>query len=312
LTFSVRNIGDVPISAFDVLQLQSFYEIVSYVPDKNAVIQVGDSVTVTIRFCPRNTGEYGSMFNFISSLPCTINDSASVTGIGYAPIFNPIYYINDTYTSPDTIYSKLGDTISIPIYLDKNFADTIYGNVHIIKDLDFAVNMTYNPRSMKYLSTDYTITGLSNIVYSHGDLNFVFEGVDNLSRGRVAESRFLVTVPDFTFSGINLNSSGYTTDSIMFFEIVPLESFFYISTSDSCEIDSLVFGQSPNPNAVFPNPAKDFIHIPDYIGEYVIFDLLGRKIISGYTKGEAINIQQFNQGFYIIRYDGKMEKLIVN
>ncbi|PKL85949.1 MAG: hypothetical protein CVV22_05295 [Ignavibacteriae bacterium HGW-Ignavibacteriae-1] len=312
LTFSVRNIGDVPISGFDILQLQSYYEVVSYIPDKNDMIDVGDSVTVTIRFCPRNTGEYGSMFNFISSLPCTINDSAMVTGIGFAPIFNPIYYINDAYISPDTIYSKLGDTISIPIYLDKNFADTIYGNVHIIKDLDFAVNMTYNPRSMKYLSTDYTISGLDDIEYRHGDLNYVFAGVDNLSRGKIAESRFLVTVPDFTFAGINLNSSGYTTDSIMFFDIVPLESFFFISTSDSCGIDSLIYGQLPLPDAVFPNPAKDFIYIPDYIGEYEIFDLLGRKIISGFTKGEAINIHQINQGFYIIRYDGKTEKLIVN
>lgn len=309
ITFSVKNIGDIPINNFDIQELQNYYQVVSYSPPANRDIDVGDSINITIRFCPWNIGTFGSIFKVLATNPCLTSDSAEVTGIGYAPEFNPKFYVNDKYLSPDTIYSKLGDTVNIPIYLDKNFADTIYGVIHVIKALDFELNMLYNPRALKYLNTIYNIAGLKKIDYSHGNLKFSFENINNLSRGKIVESRFLVTVPDFTLSQIRLNSANYNTDSIMFFDIIPLETLFYVNLSDSCGIDSLIF--SSTGKSVYPNPAEDMLFISDYAGEFVITDVLGRVLKEGIIDRSGINVGSLPRGFYIMRYGKNTEKIIL-
>lgn len=51
--------------------------------------------------------------------------------------------------------------------------------------------------------------------------------------------------------------------------------------------------------AVFPNPAKDQLHISGLSGKYEIFDILGNCLGSGHTN--SINLSSFPQGIYLLR-----------
>jgi len=312
-SIKVQNIGDVPISMFSITDLHSYYEVISYQPEQDEFLNVGDTAEIVIRFCPMKSGEAGNQFTFISETPCMIFDSAAVWGIGYAPELNPMFYLNDYFVAPDTLSGRIGDTLNIPIYLAQNFADTINTIEYWFKDLEFTLNMTYNPRSMKYLSTNYNLPNMTNINYSHGNIEYSFSNVDNLSRGLIAENRFLLTVPDYMLNEITLSSADYYTDSIMFFDIVPLDTKFYLQTLSKHGLDSLLFTIPQIEGDVYPNPAQNYIMINKYEGEYQIYDLSGKLHLRGVTQPlSAIPIESLPQGTYIIKYSGKIRRFIKN
>ena len=62
-----------------------------------------------------------------------------------------------------------------------------------------------------------------------------------------------------------------------------------------------------SPLVIYPNPASDYIYVKNNSEaatnfDYVFFDMLGRKVLSGSVAlGEGINIQKFASGNYIIQ-----------
>ena len=58
-----------------------------------------------------------------------------------------------------------------------------------------------------------------------------------------------------------------------------------------------------NENSLYPNPAKEILTIDEFWdgADYIIFDLFGRIIQQGVIEKNNININEINEGFYLIR-----------
>ena len=59
--------------------------------------------------------------------------------------------------------------------------------------------------------------------------------------------------------------------------------------------------------AIYPNPASDVIHIdgmPKAMVDYAIFNVLGQKVIEGYTDG-TVSVAELGKGVYVLQIKGE-------
>ncbi len=64
---------------------------------------------------------------------------------------------------------------------------------------------------------------------------------------------------------------------------------------------------------IFPNPAADYITIPGYSGRVGIIDMFGQQVFTTeIARNEQINIAGLARGFYIVRIDNIILKLLVH
>jgi|DewCreStandDraft_4_1066084.scaffolds.fasta_scaffold00209_67 beta-glucosidase len=71
------------------------------------------------------------------------------------------------------------------------------------------------------------------------------------------------------------------------------------STSDNTTIN-------PYSIKIFPNPAMNYIIIPDFEGEIAIYDILGKQILKTKVSiNQKVNLEAISSGIYIIKYSNK-------
>ena len=290
----VHNVGDVANSVDSLLVLPDFTTIVSSIPPLGDSVQPGDSAIVTIRFCPRADRAVDTSTIVVSSYPCDTRDTTLVTGYGYAPELDVAVAATNTNFQIDTLAGTIGDTIEIPIMVDKDVAADYNGQTYWLNALNVIFNVTYDGRSLKYLEATYLHDpDRMSIVYAPGDIRINATDIDSLTSGEIARLRFVVTVPEFTESSVMVEATGWRSDSLQFLDIVPESNTSPFITGGKCDITHVSFSQISGPSMiVYPNPTAGDVTVNFAMQESVpvtleVFDASGtlvRSLLDGSDK----------------------------
>ncbi len=312
-TIEVQNIGDVPITVDSMFNLPKDVKIKSILPPSGTLVAVGETAIITIEFCPRKKMLIDTMSYIETRMPCDLLDSNGIKGISYAPEF-PFYSdITMNFAITDTISTVIGDTISIPIFIEKDFARTLKGITYWLEDLRFDAEFSYNPHVLKFIEAENSIQGNFNYVTELKKVKLNFKKVNNLKSGKIAELKFLVVIPDSIISEMTVETMNFVTDSVMFYDIIPLSENSILVCKGSCNLTYLNYSinlptlkqNSPNPFSNITNieftlqeRANTILKIYNYSGELVKTVLDGNiQFKPGEYKIE-INADEFESGLY--------------
>ncbi len=312
-TVTIKNTGDVPVVIDSLPGLGKDLSIVGSVPVNTQLLNVGDSIVYTVRFCPSREIPAPSQLKARSIIPCTVFDSTSVAGLGYAPDIPVGLAFSSNFVFPDSLAGTLGDTVKIPVFIEKDFSATYKGTTYWLKAMNFDVNVTYNPITLKFLSASSSIT--PNLVVSPllGSISLNYTNMDDVKAGEIAELKFLVTVPDTLISPMKVVASNFHTDSLQFIDIIPLAGRSPFITGGKCTITTLKYSAS-NPNLAQnkPNPfngstsiefstqetAPVTLKIYSMAGELVKTILDGSQVLVGGNYSVDISGENLNSGMY--------------
>ena len=161
--------------------------------------------------------------------------------------------------------------------LDSNVAATYNGQEYWLQALDVDVDVTYAPRSLKFIDATWLAKpeGTTVNYLQHGEIRLELRDVDSLASGEVARLRFLVTVPEFDQTDIMVEASGFLSDSLQFLDIVPSGNETPFITDGKCDITVVTFSTVGVPvMRIAPNPVSDDATISFRMQETVPVTLL--------------------------------------
>lgn len=317
-TITVVNTGDVPNAVSSLLDVPTYTTLVRSVPPLGDSIPPGDSAVVTLRFCPRSERGIDTNVTVVSSYPCDVRDTTNVKGFGYAPEFNVDLLPTQKFFLPDTMRGGIGDTIDIPVMIDKDVSVTYNGVTYWLNGLNYDVKVSYAPRSLKYIGPS-AISKPANITVSSaqpGDIDIAVRGADTTRSGPIASLQFVVTVPELSATDVSLQTSGYISDSLQFLDIIPQGGTTPFVTSGKCNISVVKFAGVGRPRlAVHPQPAVDnalvtfrmqetvpvLLEILDSRGSIIETVLDGELTLNGGEYALKINTANYAAGLYFVR-----------
>ena len=274
-TVMVRNPGILPVQ-FDSLALPPDHAITGSSIPYPVTLQPGDSIELTVSFCPRaewvnDTAELGAY----GTAPCIITDTSRLRSIGYAPPW-PI----DLVIVEDPVTGMIGDTVSVTVESSRYMP---------VAPIDLEFPLWYNRRALQFLDIETPYPGASvTAAESQAGLTITLPGIDSLDAGPLARFRFIVSVPDSITSDMFIDSSGvsFASDSIFFVKPVPGGDRTTVQVDPRCNIAYLNFrpGTTNRLSAPQPNPAHDRVLIEveffeDAEADLVLFDASGREVI---------------------------------
>lgn len=316
-TLTVINTGDVANTLDGLLDLPSSVAVVNAVPALGSLIPAGDSSVITLRFCPRAEFAIDSAVTGVSSTPCEVRDTSRLSGYGYAPELDVSLAPTRTFFLPDSISTTIGDTIEIPIMIDKDLSATYSGVTYFLNGLNFTVNFTYAPRSLKFIDMSYLAEpSVTSVTPSLGDIQLDIRGADTIRSGPLARLRFVVTVPELTQSDVSVRSSGYASDSLQFLDIVPAGGRAPVITGERCNITVVRYAAVGKAMMhVVPQPVRDealitfrmqetvpvVIDIVDARGVVVQQLLDGTTTLQGGEYAVRARTSDLPSGIYIVR-----------
>jgi hypothetical protein len=258
-TLTVLNTGDVANSVDMLLDLPATVSIVGSVPPMGNLVPPGDSAVITLRFCPRAEFAVDSAITGVSSSPCEVRDTSVVRGFGYAPEFDVALAPTRTFFLPDSIVATIGDTIEIPIMIEKDISATYGGVTYFLNGLNFDVSLAYAPRSLKFIDVSYlaepTTTTVTSVL---GDIQFSVRGADTIRSGPFARIRYVMMVPEFAQTDVTVSSQGFTSDSLQFLDVIPAGGRAPVVTGERCNITVVRYATVGRPMMnVTPQPVRD-------------------------------------------------------
>jgi hypothetical protein len=258
-TVTVVNTGDVYNAVTELLDLPAYTTIVGSVPAIGDSVAPGDSVVVTLRFCPLEERPFNSSPRIVSGYPCDVRDTTTADGWGYAPEFDLCLLPTATFFTPSTFKATIGDTILVPVMLEKDIAATYNGITHYLNGLNFDVSVTYEPRSLKFIDMQTAAKPAhTTVTAALGQVGISVRGADTVRSGQVAVLRFVTTVPEQVATAINVSSSGYTSDSLQFLDVTPKPGSTTVETSGRCNITVVKFAPTGRPRMqVVPQPVAN-------------------------------------------------------
>lgn len=274
-SFYVKNIGDVALTVDSLLsKLPSTFTIANVVPPKGTLIPIGDSVQVTVDFCPRNTDSLRDTMQMYSISPCLLADTITVTGQGFAPRFDVLFSTDvNNFTNPSSIVGQIGDTIVVPIYVDKDFYTTYRSQLYWLRDISFGLRVSWNPFMLKYIGSSSVFgskfKATPDIISA---VNLSYSDLDSLRGGKIVDLKFVVTVPDTINDRITITPSIFTSDSLMFLDINPYlkPSVTGIDCGGKCNTTFLRYNATrPQLYQSAPNPSNEIATIRFDIQETV-------------------------------------------
>ena len=283
---SVVNIGDVPLTYNQLLNLPPDVNVNSVTPNMGELIPVGDSCIIEVEFCPRRSTEINSLSEALSTSPCDVSDTLTIQGIGYAPEFPVRMDVSYNFDAPDTLNYFLGDTVNVIVYNENDFSAVRNGIQYDIMGLSFELYFTYNPRTLKLLNTSNRIGGEMITAYYPGVIRLSYRDIHALKRGPIADLNFLAVVPDSILSTFDIFASEFFTDSIMFLDMKPVPLYGFCNSGGKCALTYLKYTDNiHNLKQNFPNPWSNFTEIKFSIMERVpvyleIYSSTGEKVMT--------------------------------
>lgn len=292
---SIRNTGDVAVRAISLVQLPPEVRIVASVPPLSDSLRAGQTLRLTLEYCPRTSNRIDTTLWVRSEQPCASATIATVTGRGVLTDL-PVQFTLTTATAspqPHSIRGQITDTVNVPIVLNRDIAAQLRGQTFWLRQFGFTLRMRYSPYSLKYVDTRL-VQGVKGRVAANSDLRqgtltFAFADMDSLKAGTLAMLRFIVAVPDTLVSNIALqpDSASFRTDSLMFLRIRPQASTALFTTLGICDLTYLQFPKTGNALAELkqnaPNPASDKTSIEFELAETApvrleIYSAQGQKV----------------------------------
>lgn len=263
-TFMVENTGDVPFLLSDVVNLPPDVTIFSINPPLNDTLYPAEITEVVLEFCPRQIGEYSSYSSSEIFNPCYMLDSNLVTGYGYAPPYEVLSDVSTNFTIPDTLFGSIGDTVLIPLFIDKDIMANYNGTEHWMIDMFFDINVVYNPASLKYIESSSLLQNgtLESNLLNHGNLNLKYSNVDTLRASQVAELKMLVTIPVDTTTIIDISIDNFGSEYIYFLDLFNNVENNLFNSGRSCEISHIIRRESSTLKQNYPNPWTSESTIP--------------------------------------------------
>jgi hypothetical protein len=261
----VRNTGDVPVLVDSILRLPPTVRAVAFQPDRSVVRMPGEETIVTIEYCPRDFSSVDTVTVVASTTPCWRDDSLRIVGKGYAPVF-PLRITTDR-VSPDAPASHggtLGDTLTIPIVLDRDVAATYRGTTYWLQAFSFGFEVRWNPTMLKYLGIEPRLTtGILRDTFDFPSrLRIGIENVSNMRADTFALLRFRIAVPDTVSDVLTIEpTSGVRTDSLLFLDVRLLGSTTPIVTSGKCGVTMARYSSNGGTLRIEPNPADDAVRL---------------------------------------------------
>ena len=244
-TVTVTNTGVIPVR-FDSLSLPIWNKVTaSSVPVPDTILP-GDSILLTVTFCPRDSIVIDTTITAWSNWPCVATDTGTLMAVGYAPPYPFKMLTMPDIAMGDTISGIIMDTVEVPIIINRSIPLT---------PLDIRFTLNYDPSALEYLSatSNYAIATVNNVP---GAIDFTFPESQNIDSGEFARVKFLMTVPDSAVSMLSLNPGKFTSDSIMFIKPRPTGDTSIVYVGPHCDISTLTFtGGSNSITPVEPNPA---------------------------------------------------------
>lgn len=257
-TITVYNIGDVPNTIDNLVDIPADVQVLTVVPPVGQPIPPGDSAVLTVRYCPPRESSFDSTFVVQSVSPCDTRDTIRTTGLGYAPDFPITMMVTPQFYVADTIRATIGDTITIPVMIEKDFSATYLGRTYWLNGLSFSVDVTHNPRALKFINA-FDFAEPLTVSAVPGSVRLNVSQADTIRQGILAQLRFLVTVPDVEQSALRTSLAGFTTDSLQFLDVIAGDTVTPFETIGTCNITVVRFeGGGPSETLVVrPNPVAE-------------------------------------------------------
>lgn len=272
---TVRNPGVLPIRFDSLSGLPKWHRVTASTKPLPAMLQPGDSLQLTVTFCPLGEGTWDTTISSLSNQPCPIEDTGHLHSFGYAPPFPFKMMLSPDIAATDSIGGRIMDTIEVPIAIDRSIPLT---------PLDVRFSLSYNPRALEFLSVSSAYATAID-TDNTGTLTLAFLGCQNVDSGEFARVKFLVAVPDSIVSTMTLTPGVFTSDSIMFIKPRPVGDTSIVSVGPRCNISRLIFTggansmSPPNPNPTSGIIAVDLSFVEDTNPELTIVNSAGATVI---------------------------------
>jgi hypothetical protein len=255
---TLLNDGDIPIKLSSIMRLPIGVQFVSSNPPMDSLLYPNDTIQCMIRFCPRSSNTITSTIDAISSFPCLVKDTSTISGSGYAPDIEVPFSLGAMIGITDSVTGILGEKVSLPILIGEDFA-TIYRQIkYYLQSVSFTLQLRYNPHALKFESI--TVSDSSKIIVQPipGAIAIKANKLDSVVKGEIAKVHFTIAVPDSANSDLYLEPIIVTTDSLPFVDIIPLLESAKCVISPKCDIHTLKYdAEMPNLLAHSPNPANN-------------------------------------------------------
>ena len=270
----ILNDGDIPIKISSLMGFPEGITLIGTTPHLDSLLQPNDTMQCTIRFCPKSSSDISSKIDVISNIPCSISDTSSVSGKGFAPNVTVPFSIGKIIGGIDTVSGALGDKVSVPIYIGEDFS-TIYRNItYYLQSVSYILTLRYNPRALKFIDLTPKQGKIVKQDYTSGELNISLYQSDSVRKGEIVTANFTVVVPDSAISEMYLEPIIVTTDSLPFINIIPLLETATCVVSPKCGIHTLSYETKlPTLMQHAPNPVTTSTEIQFSLKESSSFEL---------------------------------------
>lgn len=281
---AVSNPGQIPV-VFDSLGgLHPWFSVTASSRPLPDTLQPGDTMYVTVTFCPRDEYTFDTTFFAMSSKPCIIADTGRLTAVGYAPPFPMALTFDSMGVTIDSVIGTIKDTIVVPISVDRDLP---------LSPVDVRFELAYNPRALQYLEATSSY-GVVDVQATNGKLTLTIEDCDSVKLGAIANVRYVVAAPDSITSPVILTPLKFTSDSLMWLKPVVAGDTATMKVLPYCNINRLNFtgGNNeltpPRPNPASHSTVIEFEFFEDVPATIDLFDLTGGKKMELVRKGDVL------------------------
>jgi hypothetical protein len=250
---TVWNPGAIPIRFDSLGGLPPGHRVTASSIPYPAILAPGDSIILTVTFCPFIEKEYDTTVSAWSGWPCSIADSGRLHSVGWAPPFPMRIILDGNIGVVDTLGGTIADTIEVPMLMDRDIPQT---------PLDIGFTLAYNRRALQFLGISSSYTQKITATQVDEGLDIGIPHCDSVRKGEIARARFAVAVPDVTVSPMTTGKFIFASDSIWWVKLRPTGDTSAVRVDARCNITRLDFpGGSSSLKAVAPNPASGLVTI---------------------------------------------------
>ena len=276
LTCVVRNPGLVPIRFDSLSSLPAFHRVISSDKPYPLTLQPGDSIVLTIEFCPRADSLIDTSIYSYSNKPCPILDTGHIHSYGYAPPYPLNLSFDPRIGIADTVFGTIGDTVTVPVLMNVDMPLT---------PIDIRYTLYYDKFALHYIGATSKYTK-PTVAYQAGTIAVDLLQCDSVVAGEITLLKFILNVPDSVVSSLILVPRKFTSDSIMFIKPVPTGDTSEVKIGARCSISSLVFtsGQNsfidPRPNPTTGRVETEVEFFEDVAPKLSIYGSTGTKVMN--------------------------------
>jgi hypothetical protein len=294
LTCVVKNPGLIPVRFDSLSSLPLYHRITASSIPYPVILQPGDSIILTVTFCPLADSSFDTLVLGYSNSPCPITDTGKIHSVGYAPPYPVILAFDPRIGFVDTIGGAIADTIEVPILIDRDMPLT---------PIDIRYTLYYSKRNLQYLgiSSKYTKPIVNDI---GGGMNIDLLKCNSVVKGEITKIKFILDVPDSVISSIILIPRKFTSDSIMFIKPIPTGDTSAVKIGPRCTISYLVFKgginafANPHPNPTTGRIETEVQFFEDASPKLTIFSATGARVLQILD-----GLQQIKGGRYKLDFD---------